>query len=53
LGANLSNHDEQPPSPFYDNPDPLQPDSTDDSTGTSDPGDLDDHKQQDATLQAE
>jgi len=33
--------------------DPLQPDSADDSTGASDPGDLDDHKQQDAALQAE
>jgi hypothetical protein len=51
--ANVGNHNKQLPTPFHDNLDPLQPDSSDSSTSDFNPGDLDKHKQQDAALQAE
>jgi hypothetical protein len=49
----VGNHHKQPPSPFYDNSDPLQPDGTDNYTGTPNSSDIDEHEQQDAVLQAE
>ena len=53
--ANVSNHhdSERSPTPFHDDSDPLQRDSTNGSMSDFDPGYLGEHEQQDAALQAE
>lgn len=49
--ANVDDHHEPSPSPSYDNT--LPPDSADHPTSDFDPGDLDEHEEQDAALLAE